>query len=53
MFSSPNKLIINPNRWTFNSANLFYNPAYRYTGLPKGNKYNIKLGHEYNAFALA
>lgn len=37
VFSSPNKLIINQTRWTFNSANIFYNPAYRYTGLPKGN----------------
>ncbi|CAD8099407.1 unnamed protein product [Paramecium primaurelia] len=45
VFASANKLIINPARWTFNSANLFYNPSYRYTGLPQG--------HELTAFSLA
>ena len=34
VFASANKLIINPTRWSFNSANLFYNPTHRYSGLP-------------------
>ncbi|CAD8114341.1 unnamed protein product [Paramecium sonneborni] len=45
VFASANKLIINPGRWSFNSANLFYNPSYRYSGLPQG--------HELTAFSLA
>lgn len=36
VFSGLHKLLIRPDIWRFNSANLHYDPNHRLTGLPQG-----------------